>query len=166
MRFALVAVVVGLIGCANGGSDPASVVQGLDQQQIDQTTWLYNVETRDLVAADALQGVTDGFVQVEIRRFGEGGLLACEPGHTGIAVDVLMEGEVRPGHDGDVASPDINHDVARVGDATPGRRGIDGSHFTDAEDPTSAFEGFGRFNDDMLQSMQNEGFYAFHPGCA
>src|SRR5688572_13843628 len=95
MRFTLVAAVLGLIGCAGGQSDPASVVEGLTQEQMDQTQWLYNVETRDLVAADALQGAVEGFEVVEVVRYGDS-ILACEPGKTGIKVDVLMDGEIRP----------------------------------------------------------------------
>ena len=165
MRFTLVAAVLGLIGCAGGGNDPASVVEGLTQAQLDQTQWLYNVETRDLVAADALQGAVDGFQVVEVRRFGES-VLACEPGHTGVAVDVLMDGEIRPDHGDDVATPDDGHHGAEVGDIYPGRTVSPGG-FTTADDTNNSFEGFDRFDEDILQAMQgDEGFYVFHPGCA
>lgn len=168
MRITLVAAVFGLLGCAGGGSDPASVVEGLTQDQIAQTQWLYNVQTRDLVAADALQGATDGFQQVEIRQYGTE-ILACEPGHTGRAVDVLRGGDVRPGHDGggDVANPDdVDHDAAQVGDIFPGRQ-LRPNGFTTEADTTDNFEGFERFDDSILQALQGEeGFFVFHPGCA
>lgn len=67
MRLTLVAAVLGLVGCAGGGSDPGSVVAGLTQQQIDQTNWLFNSETSDLVAAADLQGPTAGYEVARVR---------------------------------------------------------------------------------------------------
>lgn len=166
MRITLVAAVLGLLGCAGGSSDPASVVEGLSQDQIDQTSWLYNVETRDLVAADALQGAVDGFQAVEVRRIGDS-ILACDPALDGVVVDVLQDGEVQPGQGGDVVQPDdVDHDVAHVGDLFPGRQLRPNQSTTDV-DTDNSFDGFERFDEDILQAMRGEeGFYVFHPGCS
>lgn len=167
MRFTLVAAVVGLLGCAGGGNDPASVVQGLSQDQLDQTEWLYNVETRDLVSADALQGATDGFQAVAVRRVGET-VLACAPELNGVVVDVLQDGEIHQGGDGgDVVSPDdAEHDVAEVGDIFPGRQLRPNQETTDV-DQDNTFEGFNRFDEGILAAMQqDQSFFAFHPGCS
>ena len=165
MRFTLVAAVLGLLGCAGGGNDPASVVQGLSQDQIDQTEWLYNVQTRDLVAADALQGATDGFQAVAIRRIGDT-VLACGCELNGVVVDVLQDGEIQPGDDGDVVQPDDEeHDVAQVGDIFPGRQLRPNQSTTDV-DTDDSFLGFERFDEGILAAMQeDQSFYAFHPGC-
>jgi hypothetical protein len=164
MRITLVAAVLGLLGCAGSNSDPGSVVQGLSQQQIDETDWLYNVETRDLVAADALQGALDGFQAVEVRRVGYG-VLACGSALNGVVIAVLLDGETQPGQAGDVVQPDdVDHDVAQVGDIFPGRQLRPSQTSTDVE--TDDDFGIARFDEDILQAMQSEeGFYAFHPGC-
>ncbi len=166
MRFALVAAVLGLLGCAGGSNDPASVVEGLTQNQIDQTEWLYNVQTRDLVAADALQGSVDGFQPVAIRRIGDT-VLACGCELNGVVVDVLQDGEVHEGGEGeDVVQPDgDDHAVAEVGDIFPGRQLRPNQSTTDVETDES-FLGFERFDEGILAAMQeDQSFFAFRPGC-
>jgi hypothetical protein len=164
MRFTLVAAVLGLLGCAGTANDPGSVVEGLSQDQIDQTEWVYNVETRDLVAADALQGPADGFQNVVVRRVGDT-VLACAPELSGVVVDVLHDGEVRPGDGDGVTTPGDGSDVATLGDVFPGRQLRPNQETTDVE--TESGFGFERFDEDLLAGMrEDETFFAFHPGCA
>jgi len=166
MRFTLVAAVLGLLGCAGGSNDPASVVEGLTQDQIDQTEWLYNVQTRDLVAADALQGSVDGFEAVAVRRVGDA-VLACAPELNGVVVDVLQDGEVHTGGGDDIVQPDGDgHAVAEVGDIFPGRQLRPNQSTTDVES-NDDFLGFERFDEGILAAMQeDQSFFAFHPGCS
>ena len=169
MRLTLVATVFGLLGCAGSGSDPGSVVQGLSQEQIDQTQWLFNAEASDLVAAADLQGPAAGYEIVRVRRFDDA-IVIWNPSVVGENPDVLRgadAGGIRPGGGGgDVGSPDDNHGSAQVGDVFAGRQLVHGIFDPDY---TSTDDDFGleRFDEGLLQALQGEeGFFVFHPGCA
>jgi len=167
MRHSLVAVALTFLGCAGANQDPGSVVEDLSQDQIDGTVWLYNVQTRDLVASDALEGATDGFQRVDVRKVDGGGILACEPGHTGVMVDVLRDGGgLHPGdHDNVINPDDVGDRGVTAGDVTPGRT-LQRGRLEPTIDTEANF-GLDRFDSDILESMREDtGFYAFHPGCA
>jgi hypothetical protein len=102
MRFILVAVVLGLVGCVSGGTDPGSVVAGLTQQEVDQTDWLFNPATSDLVAAGDLAGPAEDYEPARVRIFAEG-IVVYLPAVVGESPDVLLDGQTRPngGNDND-----------------------------------------------------------------